>query len=101
MTKVIIGVVGHPSSGKDTVSYYLADAFQFSHVSTGDLVRFYISEHGLGEPTRALLHDVSNTLRAEHGPSYLVQLALEQASDRSHLVVSGLRTVSEARYLQE
>ncbi len=93
-----IGVVGHPSSGKDTIASYLVDTHKFVHISTGDLARFYIAEHGLGEPDRQLVHDVCNFLRAEHGPDYLVRLGLQ--NDATRLVLSGLRAVPEAETLQ-
>jgi dephospho-CoA kinase len=94
-----IGLVGHPSSGKDTVAAHLVDRHKFIHVSTGDLVRFYIAEHDLGEPTRELMHQVGNILRIEHGPDYLVRLALK--TQATHLAVSGLRALAEVTALKE
>jgi dephospho-CoA kinase len=94
-----LGIVGQPSSGKDTVAAYLVDSHKFVHVSTGDSIRFYVAEHGLGEPTRELLRDIGNVLRAEHGPDYLARLALQHESDR--LVISGLRTMAEAEQVKQ
>ena len=96
---LIIGLAGEPSSGKDTVAAYLVTTYGFKHVSTGDLIRFYIAEHNLGEPTRDLLHVISNQLRTEHGPDYLAFLALQY--DVPHLVISGLRNPSEAALIQK
>jgi dCMP deaminase len=93
--KTILGLVGKPCSGKDTVAAYLVEHHGFEHVSTGDLVRFYVAEHGLGEPTRPLLQQVANFLRAEHGPDYLVHLAIETHSDATDLILSGLRSIAE------
>lgn len=35
---IIIGLTGHPSSGKDTVAEYIANK-GFAHISCGDLLR--------------------------------------------------------------
>jgi dephospho-CoA kinase len=95
---LILGIAGHPSSGKDTVSEYLVRRYGFRHVSLGDIVRFYVAEHNLGEPTRSLLHDVSNRLRGEQGADYLACLALQTAEPR--LAISGLRTIAESTRIQ-
>ena len=94
MTYPRIALVGHPLSGKDTVAGYLTAEHGYIHIATSDLLRFYIAEHELGEPTRERMHDVANVLRAEHGADYLVRLALRREEER--LVISGLRTVAEA-----
>jgi dephospho-CoA kinase len=94
-----IGLVGHPSSGKDTVAARLIDTHKFIHISTGDLVRFYIAEHDLGGPDRDLMQKVGNILRVEHGADYLVRLALR--TQATHLVVSGLRAIAEVTALKE
>ena len=93
-----LGLVGKPCSGKDTVAAYLTERYGFTHISTGDLVRFYIAEHNLGELDRVLLHTVANQLRTEHGPDYLVQLALTNKTPLR--VISGIRALAEARVLQ-
>lgn len=93
----IIGVVGQPLSGKDTVAGILID-HGYTHVSTSDLIRDYIREHDLGELSRPLERDTANALRAEHGPDYLVRLALERHPRQ--VVVTAIRAVAEAEYLK-
>lgn len=93
------GLVGKPCSGKDTVAAYLTEQYGFAHVSTGDLLRFYIAEHNLGEADRVLARTVGNQLRAEHGPDYLVRLALNNQTP--HLVISGIRALAEAQTLSQ
>lgn len=95
---VVIGLVGQPLSGKDTVAAHLVDTHKFVHVSTGDLLRFYMAENNLGEPTRDLMQKVGNILRAEHGPDYLVRLALKTEANR--VVISGIRAIAEATCLR-
>jgi dephospho-CoA kinase len=89
----IIGLVGQPLAGKDTVAAILVD-HGYIHVSTGDLIRAYISEHKLGELTRPVQQDTANMMRAQHGGDYWVAHALQNRPDK--LVISGIRTVAEA-----
>lgn len=95
---VILGLVGQPLSGKDTVAAHLVDTHKFVHVSTGDLLRFYMAENNLGQPTRDLMQKVGNILRAEHGADYLMRLALK--TEANSLVVSGIRAIAEATALK-
>ncbi|OHA16957.1 MAG: hypothetical protein A3G52_01320 [Candidatus Taylorbacteria bacterium RIFCSPLOWO2_12_FULL_43_20] len=97
--KVIIGLVGHPSSGKDTVAGYLENKYGFSHVSAGDLIRDYMKKNNMGEPERARMREVGNELRRKYGADYLVELAVKKDADR--LLVSGVRTIAEANKIKE
>ncbi len=96
--EILVGLVGHPSSGKDTVAAYLVDTHKFTHVSTGDMIRFYIAEHGIEGQDRDTLKMVGTMLREEHGADYLARLALQNNSSR--LIVSGLRAIAEAKMIQ-
>lgn len=93
----IIGVIGQPLAGKDSVAHIL-EGHGYTHVSTADMVRDYIRQHGLGETTRPLVGDTANALRAEHGGDYLVRLALEKHPRQ--VVISAIRAVNEAKRLQ-
>lgn len=92
-TRNIIALVGRAVSGKDTIGLYLVANYGFNHVSTGQLVRDYISEHDLGEPSRDLMIKTANEVRNESGVDYFVQRALEIDTDR--LAIDGLRAVGE------
>ena len=94
-----LGLVGKPCSGKDTVAAYLTERYGFAHVSMGDLIRFYIAEHDLGEPDRVLAREVANQMREENGADYLMRLALK--NETPLLVVSGIRALAEAAALKE
>ncbi len=94
-----LGVVGHPSSGKDTFAIYLKDHYGFTHISTGDFIRFYVLENNLGEPTRPLLQQTGNFLREKYGPDHLMKLALKSQVER--IVISGLRNTAEAEALKK
>ena len=93
----IIGIVGQPLAGKDSVAAIL-EGHGYTHVSTADMVRDYIREHNLGEPTRPLVRDTANALRAEHGGDYLVRLALQKYPEQ--VAISAIRAVNEAKCLQ-
>ena len=97
--RIIIAVVGQPSSGKDAVAKYIAEKLEINHVSSGDLVREYMRENNLGETTRERMQVVANNLRKERGADVLVQLALQNNS--VGIVVSGLRAVGEVKSLKE
>jgi dephospho-CoA kinase len=92
-SRIIIGLVGYFSSGKDAVARHL-EQLGFHHISTGDMVREYVREEKLGEPTRDLLIRTGNKLRHEQGGDVLVRRALGDSHRR--LVISGLRALPEA-----
>ncbi len=98
MRKVLVGLAGYLSSGKDVVSARLVDTYGFNHVSTSDIIRFYMAEHGMGTPDRDSMRTIGTTLREERGADYLVRLALE--NDADYLVVSGLRAVAEVQAIK-
>lgn len=97
--EILIGLTGHPSSGKDTVAAYLVERHGFVMITLSDMIRFYISEHGMGEATRDLLRTTAVMLREEHGADYLMRMALEHEAPR--LIISGVRTVGEAENLKQ
>jgi len=89
--ETLIGLVGHPSSGKDTVAAHLVEKYDFVHLSSGDMIRAYIQEHELGETDREKMKQVSTMLREQHGSDYIVRMALKNPAPR--LIVSGLRAI--------
>ena len=99
-----IGLVGFGSVGKDTVARYLSDKHQFTHISSGDLVRDYIRKNNLGELTRENLQKVANELRSKNGADYLTVLSLTTFTENKNgekLVISGLRAIPEVTKLKE
>lgn len=98
-SRIIIGLVGEPSGGKDTAADYLVKKYKFTHVSTGDLVREYITSNKLGDLTRQNLKAAAIKLREQFGSDYLAYTAL-QSTKSDRIVVSGLRTVAEVHCIQ-
>lgn len=96
---IIIGLAGHPSGGKDTVAKYLVDNYQFEHISTGDILRAYIKEHGLGDTDRINMNKVVTKLRKQFGSDFLMRDVLE-SNQSPRLVLSGLRSSGEAKAIK-
>jgi len=99
-SRLVIGLVGEPSGGKDTAAHYLAEKYAFVHISTGDLIRDYVKQNNLGTITRTNLKTVAIHLREQFGSDYLATQALGLHSS-DNVVISGLRTTAEVRALQE
>ena len=91
--RLLLVLVGHPLSGKDTVGKYLASDYGFEHTATGRLLRAYMKDNDCGTPTRTLMQSVANEVRARYGVDHFLRLALETEATR--VVVDGLRTMGE------
>ncbi len=91
----LLAIVGQPGSGKDTAADYIANRYGFSHISSGDVLREYITNNNMGNLERANLQRVVTKLRAEYGNGVLVDLILREMDQNSKIVVSGLRHPEE------
>lgn len=94
---VIIGIVGHPSSGKDTVSHYLASK-SFHHISCGDQLRAEMKKLDLPLDRPSIRQFVTEK-RKSIGAFYPVNLILDEITDKT--VISGFRNVAEVQYLKD
>ncbi|MEO8638044.1 MAG: nucleoside monophosphate kinase, partial [Candidatus Taylorbacteria bacterium] len=97
--KIIIGLVGHPGSGKDTVAEYFVKKYGFTHISTSDLVREYIKKNNLGGLERKNMSKTGTLIREKHGSDYLVSIALKNESPR--LIISGIRAIREGEEIKK
>jgi dephospho-CoA kinase len=87
----IIGVAGHPSSGKDTVAHYLEER-GFKHLSGGDTIRQKMKEIGL-PLDRSSMREFIKGERAKHGNHYPAgEMADSIVGDT---VISGFRNTAE------
>ena len=93
----IIGLTGHPSSGKDTLAHYL-ETKGFVHISSSDILRAEMKKKGI-PIDRPHMHDFSNEMRAVRGPGYLAEGAADLVVGDT--VISGLRNVSETQILKD
>lgn len=94
---IIIGLTGHPSSGKDTIAHYL-ETKGFEHISTSDILREEMRKKGLSTE-RKQMHDFVNQMRALRGPGYLAEEAVKTVSGDT--VISGLRSVGEVQVFKQ
>lgn len=88
-----LAFVGQPVGGKDTAAEYVSKKYGLTHISSGDLVRNYITENNLGGLERQNVHKYAIFLRDKFGGDYLVRVALEKNPD--DVTVSGLRAIDE------
>lgn len=96
-TTQIIGIAGTFASGKDTVAQQLVADHGYTHVSTGDMVRkVALEKHGSIE--RPVLHSTAREFRYEYGAGAFV---LEALKEPRPTVISGIRTLGEAKALLE
>ncbi len=102
----IIGLAGTFSSGKDTLAKILTSKFNFVHLSTSDIVR-EISLAEYGSTDRPYLQKISNLYREKFGSDYFVAeaykryLALEAQEKGSGLIISGMRSLGEAKKIKD
>lgn len=93
----IIGITGHPSSGKDTAAEYIASR-GFTHVSLGDVLREEMKKVSL-PVDRPSIRQFAATQRQKIGAFYPVDLILSRLTDRT--VVTGFRNLAEVNYIKE
>lgn len=93
----LIGISGTFASGKDTVAEFLARDHGFIHVSTGDIVR-KVARAKYSSIERPVLQKAATELRYEKGAGALV---LEALKEPRPLVVTGIRSLGEAKVLKD
>lgn len=93
----LIGLSGTFASGKDTLAGRLVLDYDYTHISTGDMVRKVAMEER-GSIERPVLHEVADAHRRSDGAGYFAKKALEESRP---LVVSGLRSLGEMKAIRE
>lgn len=88
-----IAFVGPPAVGKDAASNYIEQKYKLIHISSGDIVRRYVTENNLGGLDRKNLQNVATKLRSDKGGDILIRIAIEKNPD--NLILSGLRAIDE------
>ena len=96
----IIGITGTLGAGKGTIVDYLREHYGFKHYS----VRGYLIEEAKRrnmELNRDTFVVVANDLRAQHGPSYIIdQLYLQAEECGADAVIESVRTPGEVESLR-
>jgi dephospho-CoA kinase len=88
-----LAFVGPPAVGKDAASNYIEEKYKMVHISSGDIIRRYVTENNLGGLDRKNLQIVANKLRSEKGGDVLIRIAMENHKD--DIILSGLRAIDE------
>src|SRR3989344_4535476 len=94
---LILGITGHPASGKDTVAEYLV-SLGFEHFSTGDTIRAEMKKEGL-HTDRSSVRDFPAKKRKEYGLEYPIPKIIDKITKDA--IVSGLRNVGEVKALKK
>ncbi len=95
--KKIIGIVGHPSSGKDTAAGYLVKK-AYAHISMGDILREEMKKHGV-PIDRASGQKFVLQARKERGGGYLAEESIKRVTGDT--VISGFRNTAEIKILKQ
>ena len=98
---MIIGIAGSFGAGKGTVVDYLVQHKNFKDYSASGFITEEIVRRGL-PVNRDSMIVVGNDLRAQHGPSYIIESLYARAiKEGGDAVVEALRAVAEAKKLKE
>jgi dephospho-CoA kinase len=101
MKKIVIGLVGGPSTGKGEISRLL-EKKGFSPFSLSDILKIRARERGLS-PTRQILTDIANDLRAKNGANALAVEMVGFLKDLQSqcIVIESIRHPEEVKTLQK
>jgi len=88
-----LAFVGPPAVGKDAASKYLEEKYKMIHISSGDIIRKYVTDNNLGTLDRKNLQIIGTKLRTEKGGDILIRMAMENHKD--NVILSGLRAIDE------
>lgn len=104
-TPFIMAITGYAGAGKDKFATLLEQQFKkidkdVVRVSSGDLIRQYVRDHDLGDPSdRTVLQKVATEKAAEGGANYWLEHALTSAVDADVMLYPGLRQVPEVKFV--
>jgi dephospho-CoA kinase len=97
--KVIIGVTGTISGGKDAVAEYICGKYNLKNYSLSDTIRAEATKRGQ-DHSRETLFALGNELRAGFGPEELAKRVLGLINERV-AVVTSIRNLGEVAYFKE
>jgi len=98
---IIIGITGTLGAGKGTIVDYLEDKKGFAHYSVREFLVEKIRQLGLPE-NRDSMFNLANEMRAEHGPSYVVDQLYDEAKILgTNGIIESIRTTGEIASLRK
>lgn len=89
MPELLIGLVGHPSSGKTYAARYIAKRFGYTMVTGSDVIRYYGLSQGVVPSSRDEFDRIGKQMRHQHGNTALADRIL--STDSRNLVWDGIR----------
>jgi len=98
MPRIVIGLSGTPSSGKDTVANYLVRK-GFAHYSLSAILREIMEEKGV-RIKQPELTDFGNALEKNYGVGHLAKIAIKKIDPGSKVVISSIRQPGEIEVLR-
>lgn len=100
---MIIGITGSFGAGKGEVVRYLIDKKGFKHYSARVFIQEEAKKRGLDiSKGREVTIPVANELRAQHGPTYIIESLYNQAlAEAGDAVIESIREVAGAKFIQE
>lgn len=97
----IIGITGTLGAGKGTIVEYLVNQKHFAHFSVRDFLKKILQEQGK-QPNRDQYVILANSLRQQHGPSYIVDCLYDEARQLGkNAVIESIRTPGEIASLRK
>ncbi|MCB9362822.1 AAA family ATPase [Candidatus Woesearchaeota archaeon] len=97
---MIIGITGTLAAGKTTAVEFL-ETHGFAHYSVRAYLRKILEERG-DELNRTNYVNLANSLRQEHGPSFIIEELYKEAESKGgHAIIESIRTIGEVRSLQD
>lgn len=98
---MIIGITGSFGAGKGAVADYLTEQKHFVHFSARSFFIEEIERRGL-PVNRDTMAVVANDLRAQHGPTYVMEELLKKAeASGKDAVIESQRAKAEVLYIQQ
>lgn len=98
---MIIGITGSFGAGKGTVVEYLKKEKGFTHYSASGFIVEEIERRGM-PVNRDSMIVVANELRADHGPSYIIDSLYARAEEvEGDVIIESLRAVAEVQRIKE
>ncbi len=92
---IVIGITGTIGAGKGTVVDFLLSNHNFTHYSVRDFL-IEIATAEKMELNRDTYVAIANRLRAEHSPSYIVDMLYKKASEAGkNAIIESIRTPGE------
>lgn len=96
---MIVGITGTNGAGKGTVVDYLVQK-GFRHYSARAFIIAEIEQRGL-PINRVSMGEIGNSIRKEHGPSFIIELLFAQAlKEADNAVIESIRSIGEATFLK-